>query len=149
MKMKYKDKEINLVPRTRKVIELTEKLKGKNLNDVMFQGLKNCDIKVLAEIIKAFAEDEDKKAVFTSINNVYDFIDELKETEQKSYSEIYKEVIEVTNEMGFFSKKMTPKELNAQIEDPISNIDMEELVKASAQKYMDKLAEEEFGGYQG
>ena len=149
MKMKYKDKEINLVPRTRKVIELTEKLKDKNLNDVMFQGLKNCDIKVLAEIIKVFAEDEDKKAVFTSINNVYDFIDELKETEQKSYSEIYKEVIEVTNEMGFFSKKMTAKELNAQIEDPISNIDMEELVKASAQKYMDKLAEEEFRGYQG
>lgn len=149
MKMKYRDKEINLVPRTRKVIELTEKLKGKNLNDVMFKGLKNCDIKVLAEIIKAFAEDEDKKTVFTSINNVYDFIDELKVEEQKSYLEIYKDVIEVTNEMGFFSKKMTEKELKSAMEDPISSIDMEELVKVSAQKYMDKLAEEEFKGYQG
>ncbi len=144
-----KDKEFKLVPRTRKVIELTEKLKTKNLNELIFNGLNDGDTKVLAELIKSFAEYEDGKSVFTSINNVYDFIDEWKAQNDKSYIELYFIVAEVVNEMGFFKTIMSKEELSAQLKNPVSEINIQELARNAAQKMIDKMAEEEFKGYQG
>ncbi len=146
---KYDDKEFKLVPRTRKVIDLTERLKAKNLNELIFGGLTDINLKVLAELIKAFAEYEGKKSVFSSIDTVYDYLDDLKENENMTYEDIYKEVIKVTNEMGFFKKKMDERELETEMNSPMINIDFKEIVKESAQKAVDTIAQEEFKGYLG
>lgn len=147
--LRHKEKEFKLVPRTRKVVDLTERLKAKNLNDLIFEALNTANVKVLAELIKAFAEDEAEKPIFSSLNIVYDFIDDWKMENGKDYTDLFKEVIEVVNEMGFFKKKMTEKELKQMIENPIPMLDMKELAVNSAQKIMDKIAQEEFHGYQG
>lgn len=142
-----KEKEFKLVPRTRKVVDLTERLKTKNLNDLIFNGLNNGDLKVLAELLKAFAENEDGSSVFSSLNTAYDFIDEWMRENKQDYKELYKVVIGVTNEMGFFKEKMTEEELNSRIKNPIPIINIQELMNNSAQKFMDQMAEEEFKGY--
>lgn len=144
-----KEKEFKLVPRTRKVVDLTERLKTKNLNDLIFNGLNNGDLKVLAELLKAFAENEDESSVFSSLNTAYDFIDEWMRENKQDYKELYKVVIGVTNEMGFFKEKMTEEELNSRIKNPIPIINIQELMNNSAQKFMDQMAEEEFKGYKG
>lgn len=144
-----KEKEFKLVPRTRKVVDLTERLKTKNLNDLIFNGLNNGDLKVLAELLKAFAENEDGSSVFSSLNTAYDFIDEWMRENKQDYKELYKVVIGVTNEMGFFKEKMTEEELNLRIKNPIPIINIQELMNNSAQKFVDQMAEEEFKGYKG
>lgn len=145
--LKLKDKEFKLVPRTRKVIDLTEKIKTKNLNDLIFTALNDGDIKVLAELIKAFAEYEDEKPVFNLIDEVYNFIDSWKEETGKSYTDLFSEIIEVVNEMGFFKNKMTKEELASTIKNPIPVLNLQELMINSAQKMVDTIAEEEFKGY--
>ena len=147
--LKIGDKEFKLVPRTRKVVELTERLKAKNLNDLIFTALNETNVKILAEIIKSFAEDEDGKFVFSSLDKVYDFIDSWKEENGKNYTDLFSEVIEVVNEMGFFKKKMTKEELESAIKNPMPTLDLQEIMKNSAQKAMDEIAQEEFKGYKG
>lgn len=144
---KFKEKEFKLVPKTRKVVDLTEKLKTKNLNDLIFSALNDVDIKVLAEIIKAFAEDMGGKNIINTLNDAYDFIDSWKEENQKSYKDLFKEIAEVVNEMGFFKEKMSTEELNSMIENPVPVLNLQELMKNSAQKMVDTIAEEEFKGY--
>lgn len=144
-----KEKEFKLVPRTRKVVDLTERLKTKNLNDLIFNGLNNGDLKVLAELLKAFAENEDGSSVFSSLNTAYDFIDEWMRENKQDYKELYKVVIGVTNEMGFFKEKMSEEELNSRIKNPIPIINIQELMNNTAQKFMDQMAEEEFKEYKG
>lgn len=147
--IKAKDKEIKMVPTTRKVVELTERLKTKNLNELIFRGYNDVDIKLLAEILRAFAEDENEKNAFSSLNVVYDFMDDWKQENKKSYKDLYSEVIEVVNEMGFFKEKMTEKELKAIMNNPIGTIDLNKMLETSTQKLVDKIAEEEFKGYKG
>lgn len=147
--LKNKDKEFKLVPRTRKVVELTEKLKTKNLSDLIFKGLNDGDIKTLVELIKAFAESEDGKQTFFSVDNVYDFIDEYVRENNSSYTELYKEVIKVANEMGFLKTKMEDKALEEEINNPMMSIDLNEIIMNSTQKAVDSIAQEEFKGYKG
>ena len=137
--LKAKDKEYKIVPRTRKIVELTESKKSKNLNELIFTGLYDGNVKVLAELIKAFAEKEDDKPAFNSISNVYDFIDDWKQENDKDYKDLYKEVIEVINEEGFFKEKMSEKELEAAMDTTGINLNMDNLIKNSAQKMMDGM----------
>ena len=141
------DKEFKLVPRTRKVIELTERLKAKNLNNLMFESLNDVNVKVLAEVIKAFAEYDDEKPVFNKLDSVYDFIDKWKAENEKDYSDLFKEVIKVVNDMGFFKKKMTEKELQEMMDSPLTSINIEDIANNSVQKIMDEMAREEFKGF--
>lgn len=142
-----KKMNIKLVPRTKKVIDLTEKLKNKNLNELIFNGFREANLKILVEIIKSFAETEDDKQAFFSIDNVYDFIDEWIEENKKSYTELYKEVIKVVNDMGFLKTKLTENDLETEIKNPLMNIDMSEIIKESATKAVESIAQEEFRGY--
>lgn len=144
-----KDKEFKLIPRTRNVVELTERLKAKNLNDLIFTGLADGNPKMLAELIKAFAEYEDGKATFTSINVVYDFIDDWKRENEKTIDDLYAEVAKVVNEMGFFKKKMTEEELEKALAQPAISINLQEIVANSVQTAMNEIAQEEFKGYKG
>lgn len=149
MILKFNDKEFKLVPRTRKVIDLTKRLNTKNLNDLIFVSLSDGNIEVLAELIKAFAEYEDKTSVFGKIEDVYDFIDAWREESGKSYVELYGHIAEVVNEMGFFKNKMTKEELEKMLKDPIPVLNLQELISNSAQKAMDQIAQEEFRGFKG
>lgn len=146
--LKNNDKEFKLIPRTKKVVDLTDKLKAKNLHELIFKAFNDNDLKVLAEIIKAFAEDENGKDIFTSINVVYEFIDNYM-NDGKTIADLYKEVILVVNDMGFLKTKMTEEEVIAEMDNPMPILDLKELAINSAQKMMDKVAEEEFMGYQG
>lgn len=147
--LKANEKEVRLKPTTRKVVELTEQLKAKNLNELLFSSYSNNNLKILSEVIKAFGVKEDETAMFTSIGTVYDFIDEWKLANEKTSKDLFKEVIKIVNEMGFFTEKMSEEELAKELDNPISSINLEELMKNSAQKMVDKIAEEEFKGYKG
>ncbi len=156
LKSKVKNKEGNieevdifLVPKTKKVIVLTEKLKAKSLNDLLFKGLNDGNLNVLAIVIQAFAEKEDGSQAFFSLENVYEFIDDYVASNNCSYQQLFEEVIKVTNEMGFLKAKMEETKLNGEIKNPISSIDLNEIIANSAQKAVETIAEEEFRGYKG
>lgn len=48
MILKTKNKEIKIVIRSRKIASLTDKLEGKNLNEMFFKGVKETNLKTLA-----------------------------------------------------------------------------------------------------
>ncbi len=143
------EQEISLIPRTRKVVRLTEKLKTKSLSDLLFKGLNEGNVSILAETIKAFAEKQDGTEAFYSIDNVYDFIDNYISENECSYSSLYEEVLKITNEMGFLKAKMAVKELEQNIKNPVIGIDMNEIITNSAKKAVETIATEEFRGFKG
>lgn len=149
MVMKTEKLTIDLVFTTKKIVRLTEELKGKNLSDLYFKALNNSDIKSLATIILAFGELEGKSPFNSDINKVYDFIDEYKKENKKTYEDIYKEIAEVVNEEGFFTKKMTKEELTEKINNPLASLDLEETIKNAANKVATNTMTEAFNGYQG
>ena len=56
----------------------------------------------------------------------------------------------IINEEGFFKTKMSKKQLQEKISNPLLGIDMSEVIKSSAEKAISKVAQEEvFKGYMG
>lgn len=147
MVMKTEKLTIELRLTTRKIINLTEKFKESNLNELFFKSANKKNVKALAEIILAFGEVEGKSPFNNDMNKVYDFIDDYKKDNEKSYEDIYMEFSEVINNEGFFSKKMTKAELKAEMENPMSSINMEETMKTVMDKVATKMATDEFNGY--
>lgn len=141
--------QIELRITTRKIVDLTNKFKGKNLADIYFKASNNYDEKALAEFILAFGEKENKSPFNNDINRVYDFIDEYKKENNKSYEDIYNEIAEVINEEGFFSKKMTKEELSSAMNNPMASINMEDTMRNVVDKIATEVATEEFKGYKG
>lgn len=140
--------KINLVPTTKKIVNMTKQFKSKNLNELIFNAIQESDIEILAEIIKNFAEDTNGKSPFNGdINKVYDFIDDYKKENEKDYESLFRIVAEVVNEMGFFVKKMTKEELDKMLTEPQFNINMNEIVNNSAKEAMKEIVAEEFRGY--
>lgn len=148
MILETKKMKIELVLSTRKIIDLTKKLKGKNLTEIYFKALRDCDIEVLAKIIYAFAEPRDgSNKAFVDENYVYDFIDDYMRETSKSYKDIYSEIAAEVNEQGFFNEKMTEDQLKAKAEDLMASIDMEEIIKKSTEKAVSDITAEEFKGH--
>lgn len=140
--------KINLVPTTKKIVNMTKNFKSKNLNELIFNAIQDSDIEVLAEIIKSFAEDIEGKNPFNGdINKVYDFIDDYKRENEKDYESLFKVIAEVVNEMGFFVKKMTKEELDKMLTEPQFNFNMNEIVTASTKEAVKEVVAEEFRGY--
>lgn len=81
-----------------------------------------------------------------SSDEVYDFIDECR-IENITINDLYLKIAEALNEEGFFKKKMSKKELAEMTSNPLSAINMNELVKKSAESAISKIAEQEFQGY--
>ena len=102
----------------------------------------------MAKIILKLAETEDEKSAFNSIDEVYDFIDDCRK-EGIVVNDLYLKIAEALNEEGFFKKKMTKKELKELISNPLSTMNMNELVQKSAENAMSKIAEEQFQGFRG
>lgn len=147
MKLETKSKTINLVLKTRKIVDIANSLKNKNFEDAYFKAVQNNDLDALSKIIYSLAENEEGKNAFNSSVEVYDFIDEYKAESVKSYSDIFKELTEVINEEGFFTKKMTKKELIEMMSNPLLGTNMNELVQKSAENAISKIAEAEFQGF--
>jgi len=147
MILETKNKTINLVLRTRKIVDIANSLKNKNFEDAYFKAIQNNDLESISKIIYTLAEDNEGKPAFKNSTEVYDFLDEYRAEKQKTYEDILKELTEVINEEGFFMKKMSKKELNEMISNPLSGTNMNELVQKSAEKAISKIAEQEFQGF--
>lgn len=141
MILETKNKKIKLVLKTRKIVEIANTLKNKNFEDAYFKAVKENDLNALSKMIYTLAENEDGKHAFSSSDEVYDFLDDYKTENGKTYSDIYKELTEVINEQGFFMKKMNKKELTEMISNPLSVMNINELVQKSAEKAISKIAE--------
>jgi len=87
--------------------------------------------------------------VFGNSEEVYDFLDDYKKENKCTLVEIYKKIAEVLNEEGFFKNKKSKKELEEITSNPLSTMNMNELVQKSAENAMSKIAEEQFQGYKG
>ena len=144
MELKAGKKTIVLVFTTRKIVNITNILKGKNFEDLYFKAMNEKNLDALSKIIFAFAEDiENGAKSFKSSEEVYDFLDDYKKENNKSYEDIFKEIAEVINGEGFFNTKMSKKDLTQRISNPLSGIDMNSLMKESAEKAMTKIVEQE------
>ncbi len=149
MILETKNKKINLVLKTRKIVEIGNTLKSKNFEDVYFKALQNNDLNALSKILYTLAEDEEGKHAFHSSEEVYDFLDDYRKEKGKTYEDVFKELTEVINEEGFFMKKRSKKELADMISNPLSGTNMNELVQKSAEKAISKIAEEQFQTFKG
>lgn len=144
MELKTSKITATLVFTTRKLVKVTALLKGKSFEDLYFKATNENDLDALSKIICIFAEDSENGAsIFKSSEDVYDFIDEYKKENNKSYEDIFREVAEAINEEGFFKTKMSKKELNEKITNPISSINLDEIVRKSAEKAIGKVVEAE------
>ena len=141
-----KNKTINLVLKTRKIVDIANILKNKNFEKAFTEAYAICNREALSKIIFKLAETEDGKSVFLSSDEVYDFIDDCR-NEGITANDIYAKIAEALNDEGFFSKKMTKKELKEMISNPLSTMNMNELVQKSAERAMSKIAEEQFQNY--
>ena len=147
MILETKNKKINLVLRTRKIADIAKKLEGKNFEDVYFKAMSEFDLDALSKIIFILAENEDKTSSFKSQTDVYDFIDDYMEENKKTYKDIFTEIAEDINKEGFFNNKMTKEQLKDKMSSPLSSMNMNEVIKNSAEKAIAKVAEQEFQGY--
>ena len=147
MILETKNKTINLVLKTRKIVKIANLLQSKNFEDCYFKAMKESNLDSLSKIIFVLAEDNDNKSSFKGSEEVYDFLDEYRIEKNKTYEDIFKELAEVINDEGFFTKKRTKKELAEMISNPLSMTDMNELVQKSAEKAISKIAEEQFQNF--
>lgn len=141
MELETKNKTIKIVLRTRKIVDITHKLKSKNFEDGFFKAVRDCDLDAISKIIYSLAENEEGKNAFETSSEVYDFIDEYKKEQEKSYEDILKSLTDEINSQGFFTKKRKKKELEDAIYNPLSSIDMDSVIKKSAENAMTKIAE--------
>lgn len=144
MELKTKNKNIILVFTTRKIVNISNILKGKNFEELYFKAMNENDLDSLSKIIYIFAEDAENGAKsFKASEDVYDFLDDYKAENNKTYEEIFNELAEAINEEGFFKTKMSKKELAQKTSNPLSGIDMNNVIKQSAEKAITKIAEQE------
>ncbi|MGN1012288.1 MAG: hypothetical protein ACI4ON_00435 [Clostridia bacterium] len=147
MQLVTKNKTVNLVIRTRKLVDVANNLKGENFETVYFRALNKVNLEDLSKIIYLLAENEDKTNPFNSSTEVYDFIDDYKAETGKTYIDIFKEIAEVINEEGFFNSKMSKKDLKTKMENPFGQVNLEDVVKSSAEKAITSVAQEQFQGF--
>lgn len=147
MILETKNKTINLVLKTRKIVEIANTLKNKNFEEAYFKAVQNNDLNALSKILYTLAEDNEGKHSFNNSDEVYEFIDEYKQEKGKTYQNIFEELTEVINEEGFFTSKMSKKQLTEMISNPLSGTNMNELVQKSAERAISKMAEEQFQGF--
>lgn len=147
MILETKNKTIKLVLKTRKIVDISNVLKNKNFEEAFTKAYAICDLEALTKMLYILAEDENEKNVFINSEEVYDFLDEYKQESKSTFVEIYKKIAEELNNEGFFKTKKTKKELEEMTSNPLSTINMNELMQKSTEKAMSKIAEEQFQGY--
>lgn len=143
MIIETKNKTINLVLKTRKIVDIANLLKNKNFEEAFTKAYSECDIEALAKIIFKLAENEDGKSMFMSSEEVLDFMDDCRVEGITAY-DLFAKIAEALNEEGFFKKKMSKKELKEMTSNPLSTMNMNDLVKKSTENAMSKIVEKQF-----
>ena len=143
MIIETKNKTINLVLKTRKIVDIANLLKNKNFEEVFTKAYSILDIEALSKIIFKLAENENGESIFLSSNEVYDFIDDCRK-EGITISDLYSKIAEALNEEGFFKKKMSKKELKEVTSNPLLTMNMNDLIQKSTESVVSKIAEKQF-----
>ena len=142
MIIETKNKTINLVLKTRKIVDIANLLKNKNFEEAFTKAYSELDMEALSKIIFKLAEDEDGRSVFAISSEVYDFMDECRLEGITAY-DLYARIAEALNEEGFFKKKMNKKELREMTSNPLSIMNLNDLVQKSAENAISKITEEQ------
>lgn len=143
MVLETSNKRINLVLRTRKIVDIARILKSKNFEECFFKTVNEKDLDALSKIIFILAEDENGKNPFSTSDEIYDFLDEYKIEKQKTYDNIFNELAEEINKEGFFNKKMTDKQLKNMISNPLSQINIDSITQKAVEKAIASITEAE------
>lgn len=149
MILKVKDKEYSFTATMKKIVSVNKKLKVKNLRDTFFRALNNVDFEFLADSLLAFADENTKKELNGDLNKVYDLMEGYVNENNTDYQTIYKLLAEEINDKSFFGKKMTEEELKTQMENPLADFDINQVITNTAEKVMGEVVAEEFKGYKG
>ena len=142
MIIETKNKTINLVLKTRKIVDIANLLKNKNFEEVFIKSYSILDIEALSKIIFKLAENENGESVFTSSSEVYDFMDDCR-TEGITISELYAKIAEVLNDEGFFKKKMSKKELKEITSNPLLTMNTDKLLDKAVENAANRVVEKE------
>lgn len=142
MIIETKNKTINLVLKTRKIVDIANLLKNKNFEEVFIKAYSILDIEALSKIIFKLAENENGESVFTSSAEVYDFMDDCRE-EGITISELYAKIAEALNDEGFFKKKMSKKELKEMTSNPLLTMNTDKLLEKAVENAANRVVEKE------
>lgn len=142
MIIETKKKTINLVLKTRKIVDISNILKNKNFEEAFTKAYSICDLEALSKIIFKLAETEDGKSAFTSSDEVYDFIDDCRK-ENITANDIYSKISEALNDDGFFKKKMSKKDLKEMTSNPLLTMNIDKLLEKSVENAVSKIVEQE------
>lgn len=144
-----KEKEYSFTATMKKIVAINKKHKVKNLRDAFFRALNNVDFEFLAEILMSLADDETKKELNGDVNRVYELVESWVNENEKDYQDVYSLIAEEINDKSFFGKKMTEEELKGQMNNPLADFDINQVISNTAEKVMGEVVAEEFKGYKG
>lgn len=142
MIIETKNKTINLVLKTRKIVDIANLLKNRNFEEAFTKAYSILDLEALSKILFKLAENEEGKSIFTSSNEAYDFIDECR-AEGITINDIYGKVAEVLNDEGFFKKKLTKRELKEMTLNPLLTMNTDKLLEKAIENVANKVIEKE------
>ena len=142
MIIETKNKTINLVLKTRKIVDIANLLKNKNFEESFTKAYSILDLEALSKILFKLAENEEGKSIFTSSNEAYDFIDECR-AEGITINDIYGKVAEALNDEGFFKKKLTKRELKEMTLNPLLTMNTDKLLEKAIENVANKVIEKE------
>ena len=142
MIIETKNKTINLVLKTRKIVDIANLLKNKNFEEVFIKVYSILDIEALSKIIFKLAENENGESAFTSSSEVYDFMDDCR-AEGITISELYTKIAEALNNEGFFKKKMNKKELKEITLNPLLTMNTDKLLEKAVENAANRVVEKE------
>lgn len=143
------EKNYTFIATMKKIVTMNKKYKVKNFRDTFFRGLNNVDFEFLGEVLLTLADDETRKILNGDSNKVFDLIESYVSQNNTDYEAIYKMVAEEINDKSFFGKKMTKEEMEAQMNNPLADFDINEVMNRTAEKVIGEIATEEFKGYKG
>lgn len=142
MIIETKNKTINLVLKTRKIVDIANLLKNKNFEEVFIKAYSILDIEALSKIIFKLAENENGESAFTSSSEVYEFMDDCR-AEGITTSELYAKIAEALNNEGFFKKKMNKKELKEITLNPLLTMNTDKLLEKAVENAANRVVEKE------
>lgn len=136
----------------KKIVDMTNKNKGKSFKDLFFMNMAETNFEFLANVVLAFFDkNESENIEFNGdLNRVYDFIQKYVESKKDyDYETLYSDIAEAINDKSFFGKKMSKEDLLKETSNPLMGIDINQLVKDSAGSVIKEVAHEEFQGFRG
>lgn len=142
MIIETKNKTINLVLKTRKIVDIANLLNNKNFEEAFTKAYSILDPEALSKIIFKLAENENGESSFIKSSDVYDFIDDCR-AEGLIISDLYSKIAEALNDEGFFKKKMSKKELKEMTSNPLLTMNTDRLLEKAVENAANKVVEKE------